>query len=158
MSEVTFTKYCSACGNGVVDSAAFCHRCGTATAQLGHLVVNVVRHKYKKTAILLSVYLGFWSWLYTFRRNYVKFTISLVVTGIGLLITLLEQFSRQEQEDACSQAIHDSLFFGVWNGDACQRYNPTNLGIVLVFAVWIWAVVDNARKPLSFFESYTSTN
>ncbi len=66
--------------------------------------------KSRSVAIILAVFFGLWSWLYTYQRDKLKFWINLVVA----LITL-----------------------GFWG-----------------FVSWIWAIIDAAAKPASYYSGY----
>jgi hypothetical protein len=68
------------------------------------------RKKSKTTAVLLAIFLGFWTWLYLYKKSSFKFWLNLGLT----IIT------------ACA-----------W-------------GVV----AWIWAIIDTARKPLKWYDSY----
>jgi hypothetical protein len=46
------------------------------------------KRKNKTTSILLAVFLGFWTWLYTYKRDYPKFWISLGSVIMFALISL----------------------------------------------------------------------
>jgi hypothetical protein len=65
-------------------------------------------------SVLLAVFLSFWTWLYTYKKDAVKFWIGLVV-GLGL------------------------GFF--------------TMGITAI-VVWVWAIIDTAVKPDSFYQQY----
>jgi hypothetical protein len=69
-------KYCAACGNGLVASAAICPRCGTAAS--GSLLPA---GKSKAVAVILAVFFSFWSWLYTYKQDGHKFW-----TGLGITL------------------------------------------------------------------------
>jgi predicted RNA-binding Zn-ribbon protein involved in translation (DUF1610 family) len=76
VNHLPVSKYCPACGSGMVATAQVCMKCGTAVGQI----------KSKSTAILLAVFLGPWTYLYTYKRNAAKFWIGLVV---GLFLGFL---------------------------------------------------------------------
>ena len=75
------TKFCAGCGNGVVATAMVCPSCGTAVGLAPQL-------KAKSTAVLLAVFLGAWTWVYTYKRDatkwWVAFGVSLVSVGLAL--------------------------------------------------------------------------
>lgn len=81
------TKFCPACGHGLVTTAVICPHCGTATGS----------PKSKTSAVLLAVFLWFWTWLYTYQRSKGKFWTGLAlavvgaitaIVGVGLLVWL----------------------------------------------------------------------
>jgi hypothetical protein len=73
--------------------------------------------KSKTTAVVLAVFLGFWTWLYTNKIDMSKFWIGLGV-GVGSAL-LLPQIS-----------------------------------LFVALGITVWAIVDQARKPESFFTRY----
>jgi len=82
--------------------------------------------KSKTTAVLLAVFLSFWTWLYTFKVDASKFWIGLGV-GVGSFIL------RAAVMSAFSAAV-----------------------VVLApLAIWIWAIVDTAARPDSFYRGYS---
>jgi hypothetical protein len=78
-------KFCGSCGNPLVATAVICPQCGTAAGS----------PKSKTTAILLAVFLGFWTWVYTYKTDKVKFWVGLasclliVVPVVGLIWVFL---------------------------------------------------------------------
>ena len=109
--QIMITKFCSACGSGLVATAVVCPSCGTSQRSAGR-IKTFVTPKSKTTAVVLAVFLSFWTWCYTYRKDPAKFWI-----GLGV-----------------------SVFFS-W------MYFIPALGI------WIWAIVDAAIKPDSFYEA-----
>jgi hypothetical protein len=79
---------CPRCGQAVGPGQAHCHQCGSpVTSQMG---VMVRSPKDKSVAILLAVFLSFWSWLYTYELDKQKFWTGLgVAFGSAVLGALL---------------------------------------------------------------------
>jgi len=84
--------YCPACGKIIKKTAVFCVHCGT---QIGKLLVkhetemamqSKISPKSKAVAITLAVFFGFWSWLYTYRRDQLKFWIFF---GLWVMVVML---------------------------------------------------------------------
>jgi len=48
--------------------------------------------KDKQTAVVLAVFLSFWSWLYTFKQDKVKFWIGLILSAVGPFMLFLPNF------------------------------------------------------------------
>lgn len=81
-------RLCPGCRNTLVVTAVVCPACGTALGT----------PKDKTIAVLLAVFLGFWTWLYTYPRDSSKFWIGLVLNlvsvplwfafGFGLLVEI----------------------------------------------------------------------
>jgi hypothetical protein len=72
------SRMCPACGGQVFATAAICVRCGTPLAS---------PHS-KGAAILLAVFLHFWAWLYTYKRDAWKFWVGLILEIIGLVTAI----------------------------------------------------------------------
>lgn len=90
MSEITNSEvskigpgemYCPTCGNTILKLAEICPKCGVRNT----LSTNTVQPKSKTAAVLLAVFLGFWTWLYTYRNDSWKFwlNLSLVIFSLG---------------------------------------------------------------------------
>ena len=82
--------------------AEMCVKCGARLMSAGG--------KSKTTAVLLAVFLGFWTWLYTYRKDAWKFWLNL---GLSVI----------------------------------------TLGLYGIVAS-IWAIVDAARRPSAWYDSY----
>jgi hypothetical protein len=108
------TKFCMGCGRGLVASAIVCPSCGTSSVTVG----NVPGVKDKTVAILLAVFLGHWTWLYTYQKDQQKFwiTTGLWILGLVLLIVFV--------------------------------------GFFLLLGIYIWAIVDVAQKPQSYYSNF----
>lgn len=48
-----------------------------------------VQRKDKTVAILLAIFLGFWTWLYSYQRDAWKFWVGLVLNIVGLFLFAL---------------------------------------------------------------------
>jgi len=70
--------FCKECGKKISDSATTCPKCGAS--QVGNK--QSIEPKSKTTAVLLAVFLGLWTWVYTYDRDKAKFWICL---GISLV-------------------------------------------------------------------------
>lgn len=93
--------FCTSCGNIISRRAAICVGCGTATgvnqAPFGspppqpHHYVNAIAvapmaavfPKSKGTAVVLAIFLGFWTWVYTYQKDAWKFWLNLVLTVLS---------------------------------------------------------------------------
>jgi len=81
--------------------------------------------KTKMTAILITIFLGIFVWLYTIKKSAPKFIIGFFVPVAILSIYLMTEF-----------VIFLFIFFM-----AC-------------FAMWLWALIDTSIKSESFYENY----
>ena len=161
------SNFCSACGGALLAGAGFCAVCG---AKVGQAVgapqagfaqptyAGATKFKLKTTSVLLAVFLGYWTWLYTFKKDKVKFFIGL---GVGLMSSVIGLVSYvinnriQDQLVSC----YTSAIMGYYDMDLCTstyKYSFTLSYITMFigFGVWLWAVIDSARKPKSFFDNY----
>ena len=74
-------KYCSSCGKIIKNETVICPNCGVQVKELTTAApVASVYGKDKTAAILLSVFLGFWAWIYTWEVDQWKFWVGLGVT------------------------------------------------------------------------------
>lgn len=110
------TRFCRNCGQTISAQAAICPHCGVAAA--GPPGWANPRRKDKTVAILLAVFLGFWTWLYTYDRDSQKFWIGLGVSIAGVILTFII------------------------------------IGILPLLGIYIWAIVDVATKPSSYYENF----
>ena len=92
---------------------------------------NVSRNeKSKATAILLAIFLGFFTWIYTYEKDDRKFWVA-----IGLVL-----FS------GVVGAILGTMSFGI--------FMAFSFGLGLGFFIWVWAVVDTVTKSDEWYKSY----
>ena len=69
-------RFCQSCGTEVVPAAEICVKCGARLAKAAR--------KSRTTAVLLAVFLGFWTWLYTYQKDKLKFWLNLGLSIITL--------------------------------------------------------------------------
>ncbi len=145
MSITSANNFCSACGNAILDTAVVCPKCGSPTPRYRPESVQI--GKSKTTAVVLSVFLGIWSWLYTYRVNGYKFwtTISiLLVLFATIIIVAWQAYVAYSYTTEAELMALGRILGPIWQ--------------ILVVAFWLWALLDNATKPQSFFLSYGKTN
>jgi hypothetical protein len=70
--------YCWCCGSVVKKNAEICMNCGV---RVGGKAVPAPKDK--TVAVLLAVFLAFWTWLYTYKTDGWKFWV-----GLGLTLTV----------------------------------------------------------------------
>jgi hypothetical protein len=112
--------YCQSCGAVIKREAELCVHCGVRLRRPS----GQVGAKSKVVAILLAVFLGFWTWLYTYREDGWKFWVGLGVT-IGNVVLIL-------------------VTLGVW----------LLVAWIVGLGIWIWSVVDTAVKTDDWYASY----
>ena len=95
-------------------------------AAYGQAVYSWRLPKSKTTAVLLAVFLGFQTWMYTYERDAWKFWTCFAISGANVLLSLVT--------------------LGAWLFVAV----PVGLGI------WIWAIVDAGARSQQFYDLYPS--
>jgi len=87
--------YCPECGKPIKRNAVIYIYCGVQVRELKGSNKKEdkrveVSAKNKTTAIMLSVFFSYWSWLYTYKKNYKKFWLGFgIVSSIITIIVLL---------------------------------------------------------------------
>jgi hypothetical protein len=166
MSDATSVKFCQSCGTKLPATAGFCSSCGTAAGSAPIAAPAPTYQpqpagavsKNKTTAVLLAVFLGFWSWLYTFKINKTKFFIGL---GAGFVAWIMQVTSLLLNADDIDYYAGCIDYYGADLVQAlaeCASYQPDYtlafLAGSITFGIWLWALIDNARKPASFYQEY----
>lgn len=130
---------CPACGVPSNKGNAYCWNCGNAVSALAEMCVKCgVRlssnqSKKKSTAIILSIFLSFWSWLYTYKRNAWKFWLAF---GLNIVFGGTDIF----------------LFNWYYH---VENPAPFYLGaVIFVVIVWLWALLDNAIHKKDWYLRY----
>ena len=145
MSVTLGNKFCSACGNELLSTAVVCPKCGSPTSLYSPSTSQ--RGKSKTTAVVLAVFLGIWSWLYTYDVNKRKFWIALgvyaVLTGLSFMPDAYFMYRRGL---GLYPETSELVISGILN--AAWLLSP------LAFA--IWAIIDNSSKSASWYEKYQS--
>jgi hypothetical protein len=117
---------CPKCGKTVSATDVFCNACGT---KLSH-------GKSKLIAILLAVFLTFFTWLYTYKRDWWKFWSGLVLSALpGFIAAIFVVFYISD----VAWLPDDVLIF---------------LSSALPLTVWALAIIDSAVKNSSWYENY----
>jgi hypothetical protein len=115
-------RFCSACGTPTNPLAEICVRCG---ARLMPQAVGVRAGKSKMTSVLLAVFLAYWTWLYTYKRDAWKFWV-----GIGGMILII----------ILAVATFGISMFFTW---------------IISLGIWAWAIIDVCLKNDSWYNSFT---
>lgn len=123
--------------------------------------------KNKNIAVVLAIFFSFWSWLYTYRKNLVKFWITLglniifviVVTVTGYIFISITTEGHPEFVEYLRE--FETLFHSDSANIPAASYKTFSiilltLALISIFeiSIWIWAIADNAIKPKAFYTSY----
>ena len=144
MSNQLANNFCPACGGNLIVTAIICPNCGSPTTKY----VGQAIPKSKTAAVLLSVFLGTWSWLYTYKHNKAKFwiTFSIIFLLAAFLIFWAFYMSIRYQQGSW-YASEGDLQTGVVVAESLRA---------LCFAFWVWAIIDNSVKPSEWYRIYAS--
>lgn len=128
-------SYCQNCGSPVVPLAEVCVKCGV---RLAH-----AHHKSRTASILLAVFLSYWTWLYTYKRDRRKFWLSLSLT---LLFTVpsVPLFFWMNATPAIEVSDAATIIAGTW----------VIVGWLAGVGIWVWAIVNAAAKPEYWYDHY----
>ncbi len=144
-------KFCAVCGSGLVASAVICPSCGSPTgAGFGPTA------KTKTAAVLLAVFLGPWTWLYTYRRNAWKFWVGLVGGAAGFVIAIIVAgtYVGSTGFATCSSNGYPCNYYSHASSTAPLAIFAIVVCYLIPVAVWIWAIIDVAVAPDSFYQRY----
>ena len=111
--------FCKNCGKELTGTPEYCPNCG---AKVGGSIVQ--RGKDKTISILLAVFLTYWTWLYTYKKDAWKFWTGLALSIINVLLIIIT--------------------FGFW----------VLVGWIVSAGLWLWAVIDVAIKKNEWYSNY----
>jgi hypothetical protein len=156
-------NFCASCGTGLVEGSGFCQSCGTSVGgaapvqQQQPVYQAAPTVKSKTPAVLLAVFLGYWTWLYTFKKDKVKFFIALPVSMIAGIVAMVSYFVNYTAQQALVECYTNALL-GYYDMSLCETYSTNYTGLYLGGAIgwgiWLWAVIDTARKKQDYFTNY----
>ena len=118
--------------------------------------------KNKTLAILISLLLGPFAWVYTYEKDKRKFWFGLAVSTVVFVIfflVILYQF------EIFNRAIDSALESGSSNFETTFEETQNSMRMILMViplgllqsAVWIWAIIDAVRRPTSWYDRYPNT-
>jgi hypothetical protein len=103
-----------------------------------------VTPKNKTAAVLLAVFLSFWTWLYTYRREGWKFWVSLALTSASMLVMALATFFIMTSYNNIPLPTDP---FTAWLLAWIIAYT-------IAIGLWVWAIVDTSVKNNDWFNNY----
>jgi hypothetical protein len=113
--------YCPECGKVILREAVVCPFCGI---QLKNLQIELKSPKSKDVAVVLAFFFGFWSWLYTYKKDALKFWIFFGIFSLSFIYPIYS-------------GINDNWFF-----------------LLINIVGWFWAVINSIVRPLIFYLDY----
>jgi hypothetical protein len=121
--------YCSSCGRVIKREAALCVGCGVPTRRGSTTGAyrsgsGTGEGKNKVVAILLAVFFGQWTWVYTYREDGTKFWIAMAVNLACLVLTIFTL----------------GLFLFFW--------------IPILLGLWLWPLIETITRKDEWFEGY----
>lgn len=126
--------HCASCGRIIKRAAAFCVHCGVLTSSdpFNRRPAVPCGPKRKRVAILLALFLGYWTWYYTIAVDWWRFVVCLItqVVLIGLLATITSEG-------------------GLDHGDGpgfCALAALISIGVC-----WLWPLIHTGRRRPQFF-------
>lgn len=72
--------YCTSCGKELAERAVICPACGASARSTS----SAAKPKDKTVAVLLAVFLAFWTWCYTYSKDAWKFWLNLALFVVSL--------------------------------------------------------------------------
>lgn len=140
MTNSGATKFCTACGNSLIDTAVICPQCGSPTGKF-HQSTQTAYHRpatngiynpearSKTAAVLLAAFVGVWSFLYTFKADSTAFWLGLSAPVVAVPLVAF---------------ISGGRLMG-WHLIFC---------LFVIFLVSIFALVRQAVRPSEWFARY----
>lgn len=145
-------QYCGGCGNALHPSAVTCPRCGAP-------VVGWAGVKSKTAAVLLAVFLGPWTWVYTYKRDSWKFWVGMLIPFAWVILFILGLTVFASQIGSCSETINGQVI-SVPGCDTAAVSGGALLGFAYIAAwiiypgIWIWSVIDTAVKNDTYYRMF----
>jgi hypothetical protein len=143
-------KSCPECGKLIKWEAVICPYCGVQVKELKvdvsynpTFAVNVNPVKSKTVAVVLAIFFGYWSWLYTYKINKGKFWFFLIA-DIVRTIYMFRLIITQSNIDIYnfSQIISSDFYVAIL------------FSSILTVISWLWALISNSTKPNLFYINY----
>ena len=124
----------------------FCNACGTLASAKPPAIQNNANpasvgqmptsRKSKAVSILLAMFLTYWTWLYTYKRDGWKFWLGLILSGLPIITaTIFMEFYISNVSWLSDQALID-------------------LSYALPIVIWLFAIIDTARKRRAWYDYY----
>lgn len=96
--------------------------------------------KSKTTAVVMALFLSFWSWLYTYQKDARKFWLGAIVIAIDIVAYVIVL-------TVAGNAPIESTLSSVYKA-------VTIIGLIIIVAVWVWAFLDAVIKTDEWYRAY----
>lgn len=144
-------KICTGCGKLIKWNAVICTYCGIQVQELKvdtnynypKYIENSYPVKNKTTAVVLAIFFGYWSWLYTYKINSGKFWFLLMLDVLRFFFLCQFIISKSNLEIYNYSQIFSSDF-----------YILILLSSTWTLITWLWALINNSIKTNSFYRDY----
>jgi hypothetical protein len=120
-------SFCQNCAAPTTPFSEICVKCGTrliSRTATGTSPTVKDGAKNKATSVLLAIFLGFWTWLYTYRRDNWKFWTAFALWVLQMFVA------------------------------AAVEGNSAWYPRLVIPAIWIWAILDTALKNAAWYSGY----
>jgi len=128
--------FCWSCGEPIKTQALICVHCGVLARSKRLPGTTAAGGKSKTAAVLLAVFLSFWSWLYTVKLDCPKFLVGIILNLVAFPMALAVDALAREVGWRAGPPLPTIVLFG------------------LPLAVWIWAIIDRAVRPPEYYSQY----
>ncbi|MBA7469327.1 hypothetical protein ES707_04594 [subsurface metagenome] len=118
--------YCPECGKIIKKNTVICPHCGIQVKELK--TTSTFSVKSKAVAVVLAIFFSFFSWLYTYGRNEIKFWVFSIITSILCFLRFGTDLSE------------GSIIYSIFP--------------VVTFLIWVYSIIDNSTKSYKFFSDY----
>jgi len=156
--------YCPECGKPIKRNVAICVNCGVQIKEIktSETTTYNPNAKDKGIAIVLAIFLGFWSWLYTYKKDFKKFWIFIslifvIVACVGILIIIETVDSINNPLTKCMPSdmiLHSNLYVGI-------HMTLINYGtwfwllyLLISASSYIWALCNSVIRHTNFYTNY----
>jgi hypothetical protein len=143
------TAFCPACAGPTTPLSEICVKCGTRLISSTTVVPSSRNRKSKTASILLAVFLSYWTWLYTYKKDAWKFWVGLginTVFGVGFFVVLISMLVRSTRNQGYGGQLEGSFFVLFFVSYLCLW--------IIVTGIWVWGIVDTAIKKNDWYDNY----
>lgn len=106
---------------------------------------------------MLAVFLSFWTWVYTYKKDGWKFWVGLTASILPVVVAMYMSVSmagRLSSVETVAPAQKAEVLARIIN-DALGGFRIVMLACIGVGVVtWIWAIVDALAKKRDWYDSY----